>query len=298
MSRYDGGPNAIDVPMSVPPTELKDLMIAYYNTHIVVNSNKAKVIELETAQQSHDEVASHQWKARRRERITSSNAGTIAKRRATTPVKKLVHQLLYTSFHGNTATKWGLSQEEASYYDYLKWLHSEKKSPQATVTINCGLVISAIYPWLAATPDGWVEDPQATPSQGLVEFKNPHSCRNLMIDEAITAKKCTCLVINNGTRSLKKTHDYYYQVQIAMFCTNTKWCDFFLRTTKDNHCERIILDEQMCYSILPKLREFYFCAILPELTLPHNPIREPGEWLEDKEAWLNRINTATHSAIE
>ena len=126
MSRYDGGPNAIDVPMSVPPTELKDLMIAYY---VVVNSNKAKVIELETAKQSHDEVASHQWKARRRERITSSNAGTIAKRRATTPVKKLVHQLLYTSFHGNTATKWGLSQEEASYYDYLKWLHSEKKSP-------------------------------------------------------------------------------------------------------------------------------------------------------------------------
>ena len=123
MSRYDGGPNAIDVPMSVPPT-------AYYNTHVVVNSNKAKVIELETAQQSHDEVASHQWKAQRRERITSSNAGTIAKRRATTPVKKLVHQLLYTSFHGNTATKWGLSQEEASYYDYLKWLHSEKKSPQ------------------------------------------------------------------------------------------------------------------------------------------------------------------------
>ena len=54
----------------------------------------------------------------------------------------------------------------------------------------------------------------------------------------------------------------------------------------------------MCHSILPKLREFYFYAILPELTLPHNPIREPGEWLEDKEAWLNKINTATHSAIE
>ena len=80
-----------------------------------------------------------------------------------------------------------------SYYDYLKWLHSEKKSPQATVTINCGLVISAIYPWLAATPDGWIEDPQATPSQGLVEFKNPHSCRNLMIDEAITAKNVPVL---------------------------------------------------------------------------------------------------------
>ena len=82
-----------------------------------------------------------------------------------------------------------------------------------------------------------------------------------------------------------------------MFCTNTKWCDFFLRTTKDIYCERIVLDEQMCYSILPKLREFYFCSMLLELTLPHNPIREPKEWLQDKEAWLDRIHTVTHTVI-
>ena len=108
---------------------------------------------------------SHKWKTQRRERITSSNVETIAKRRATTPVNRLVHQLLYTSFQGNTATQWGVSQEEASYYSYLKWLHTIKKSPQATTTINCGLIISTIHPWLAATPDGWVEDPQATQSK-------------------------------------------------------------------------------------------------------------------------------------
>ena len=187
MSRYDGGPNATDVPMSIPADELKDLMVTYYTTHIAVNGNTAKIIELETAEQCHDEVASHKWKARRRERITS-NAGTIAKQRATTPVKCLVHQLLYTSFHGNIATKWGLSQEEASCDSYLKWLKFEKKSLQATVNMKCGLIVSTTHPWLAATPDGWVEDPEAKPSRGLVEFKNPHSCRNLMIDEAITAK--------------------------------------------------------------------------------------------------------------
>ena len=284
--------------MSIPSTEFQDLMVAYYNTHVKVNTNKAKIIQLETAQQSHDEVASHKWKTQRRERITSSNVGTIAKRRATTPVNRLVHQLLYTSFQGNTATQWGLSQEEASYYSYLKWLHTIKKSPQATATINCGLVISTIYPWLATTPDGWVEDPQATTTRGVVEFKNPHSCKNLMIDDAISAKKCTCLVINNGRKSLKTTHDYYYQVQTAMFCTGTRWCDFFLRTTVDMYCERIAFDERMCCSILPKLREFYFCAILPELTLPRNPeIREPKEWLQDKETWLHRVRMVTHTIV-
>ena len=59
ISRYDGGPNAKDAPMSIPSTEFQDLMVAYYNTHVKVNTNKAKIIQLETAQQSHDEVASH-----------------------------------------------------------------------------------------------------------------------------------------------------------------------------------------------------------------------------------------------
>ena len=72
--------------MSIPPTELQDRMEAYYNAHIKVDTNKATIIQLETTQQSHDEVACHKWKAQRRERITSSNVGIIAKCRATTLV--------------------------------------------------------------------------------------------------------------------------------------------------------------------------------------------------------------------
>ena len=167
-------------------------------------------------------------------------------------------------------------------------IHTIKKSPQATANINCGLIIPTILPWLAATPDCWVEDPQATPMQGIVELKNPHSCKNLMIDDSISAKKCTCLAINNGRKSLKTTHENYYQVQNTIFCTGTKWCDFFLQTTVDMYCKRIAFDERMCSSILSKLREFYLCAILPELTLQRNPeIRKPKEWLQDKETWLH-----------
>jgi len=69
----------------------------------------------------------------------------------------------------------------------LNWL--QQQSSAANVTINCGLVVSQTYLWLAATPDGWVEDPQATPAQGIVEFKNPHSYKESNIDNAITSKK-------------------------------------------------------------------------------------------------------------
>ena len=50
-----------------------------------------------------------------------------------------------------------------------------------------------------------------------------------------------------------------------MFCTGTKWCDFFLRTTVGMYCERITFDERMCYFILPKLGEFF--SVLPYLNL-------------------------------
>jgi len=51
------------------------------------------------------------WKAERRIRITSSVAGTIAKRRASTQVTSTVYNMIYTKFTGNEATRWGLGQE-------------------------------------------------------------------------------------------------------------------------------------------------------------------------------------------
>ena len=185
--RYDGGINADDVPINLPSQQLQDLATSYYKTKVEVGPNQRKIIELSTAQHScGDDNAMVLWKTRRRMHITSSNTGKIAKRRASTPVGRQVQQLLYSTFQGNKATAWGLSQEEASSVHYMEWL--QEQSPAATVTINCGLVISPAYPWLAATPDGWVEDPQATPTRGIVEFKNPHSYKDSSIDDAITQK--------------------------------------------------------------------------------------------------------------
>jgi len=180
-----------------------------------------------------------------------------------------------------------LDQEEASCQQYLGWLHTQQNSYKTTININCGLVISTTHPGLAATPDGWVEDPLAIPSCNLVEFKNPHSYKDLTINDAIQTKKCTCLQI---TVSLKPLHNYYYQVQFAMFCTNTKWCDFHFRTLVDVHFERVPFNGEYCLSVLPKLKEFYFCAVLPD---QHDPIREAKDWIPDKDAWMRHIETLT-----
>ena len=155
------------------------------------------------------------WLTERRKRITSSNALSIAKRRLTTSVTRMVHQLLYSTFRGNSTTRWGLQQEKDSVGVYTSWLN-DRGSLSPTVNINCGLTVCTAHPWLAATPDGWVTDPEVLPSDGLVEFKNPYSYRDLAVHHAITADKCDCLFINNGLIQLKRTHSYYYQVQMRL----------------------------------------------------------------------------------
>ena len=75
---------------------------------------------------------------------------------------------------------------------------------------------------------------------------------------------------------------------MSIFCTRVKWCDFVVRTSVDLHVERVPWDPQFRMLVLPKLHNFYFTAILPELVLPRmhtGGIREPKEWLSKPEAW-------------
>ena len=290
--RYDGGPNADDVPSHLPPNQLQDLVVNFYRSNIIITTDKMREIQSLTSKQGDDEAASAIWKCERRLRITSSNVKAIAQRRPTTPVASTVKQLLYSKFVGNAATRYGLMQERPSCFKYLEWLEKEKGSAGAKVNIKCGLVVSSTHPWLAATPDGWVNDPQASSRQGLVEFKNPYSFRNMLLRDAIDAKKCTCLVNNGGNFSLKRSHQYFHQVQFAMYCTKTKWCDFFI-CAKDFYGERILYDDDFCSSIIPKLKRFYFCAILPELVVPRQPIREPKEWITNEALWMERVADIT-----
>ena len=68
---------------------------------------------------------------------------------------------------------------------------------------------------------------------------------------------------------------------MVMFCTKTKWCDFFLCTTADYFCKQVQFEEPFCGSILPTLRCF-----LPELTLKAKSIREPKDWVMEEETFF------------
>ena len=186
-----------------------------------------------------------------------------------------VKQHLYASFRGNAATRWGHLQEPRSQSRYIQLKSSDLK------VHTSGLVVSVTHPWLAASPDGLVTDPQEE-SAGMVEYKNPYNARYMMIPEAVEKVKDFCLTRNeDGHLWLKQSHPYYYQVQATMFCTKRNWCDFVVNTTQDLYIERIRFNEQFWTKVMPKLKTFYFDALLPELACPrydHGGIREPSEW--------------------
>lgn len=143
------------------------------------------------------------------------------------------------------------------------------------------MFISEHNNWLAATPDGIVHDPnEVSHPQGLVEIKNPFSAKDKTVEEACnTSTFCLQVDKRTNTLRLKQRHDYYFQAQCQMYCTNTQWCDFVVRTNKDIHIECLRRDSKWWGQQLSKLRKFYNSALLPELACPrfrYGGIREPS----------------------
>ncbi len=133
---------------------------------------------------------------------------------------------------------------------------SKKNHPGLTAEIS-GLVVSSENPWLSASPDRVVHDRVFTPPKGLVEVKTPFSVKGMTIEEACSRSKSFCLekTERDGSVvfSLKKWHDYSYQIQCQMYCCDVSWCDFVVRTENDLHVERIFRNTEWWMEQLPKL---------------------------------------------
>ena len=128
---------------------------------------------------------------------------------------------------------------------------------------ECGFSIHPTWPFLGATPDGRVSCPAC--GSGCVEVKCPHCV--LSFDEAIDSRRDFCLERNNETQqfNLKRTHQYYYQVQLQLAVTQCNFCDFVVWLKDSIHIERIHYDSAFFLSHLPRVTDFFKKCVLPEL---------------------------------
>lgn len=160
-------------------------------------------------------------------RLTASNFGAVCKMRAATSCTTIVKSILYQSFFGNPATMWGREHERVAIEEF-----SEKQKMEIK---ECGLFVHKKYPFLAATPDGLIGD------RGVVEVKCPFSAAKYTPLEAINNKKIKFAFAEDSQLRLKRTHNYYYQVQGQLQITGREYCIFLVWTPLGMEFETVCL---------------------------------------------------------
>ena len=88
-----------------------------------------------------------------------------------------------------------------------------KKVNHDITVYQSGLVVNpAFFHVFGASPDGKVVDKNATDNFGLLEIKCPFKYRNNLPSEAV-GNADSCLELTAGRPRLKRSHEYFYQVQ-------------------------------------------------------------------------------------
>lgn len=166
-----------------------------------------------------------------------------------------MNTLLYSSFDGNAATKHGHAMEP----ELEKWLEKDMKT--MTVT-HKGLVAHNEFKFLAGSPDGIGE---ANGEKFLIEYKAPYTLfiNEVPIEKAIL-DRTFFLEKKKEQLSLKKSHDYFYQIQGLLEVCDLPYCLLVVGAFESAVRVRVERERDFFKSMLPKLRLFYFGAVLPE----------------------------------
>ncbi|XP_033728272.1 uncharacterized protein LOC117317556 [Pecten maximus] len=229
-------------------------------TGLKLTVENADRIEKFTNGQSQNDM----WHEARRERITSSNFGTVCKCKADTKPESTLRNILgYRDFQSKYCD-WGIKHEPVARRMYANAVKGD-----GLCIKTCGLIVNPKYPHLGASPDGLVNSTKCDcddygvleikcPASEKWKFKHPSQC-------ALDPDFFCYFDHSCDTLKLKQSHRYYYQVQGQMLITNRKWCDFLVWTLKGWTVERIQYDEQFCLNMVSKLAKFYLQNVIPEI---------------------------------
>ena len=182
------------------------------------------------------------WYKIRKNRLTASNIGEIYKRKK--DPSTLVTRLKSTRKVTTAAMRHGLESEPTAATAYATYKDSKVN------LYPCGVVVSVTSPWLGASPDRKVYNPEMYPPFGLLEIKCPQ------VDSVLEAQYLT--KDDNNVLKLKRTHPYYYQILTQLAVTGLQWCDLFVWCQHDHHCETIYFNKDVWQEVKNKVDLFFF----------------------------------------
>ena len=185
------------------------------------------------------------WKEERAKRITSSMFGRICKATDKTDKPKLAKNLTLIRNIKAASIEHGRKHEPIAIEHFMKITNKEVKPS--------GLVVCKDHPFLAASPDGIIS------TKELVEIKCPYVSREREISE----KTVPYLRVNDdGKYYLDSHHDYFYQIQGQMLCTNAESCTLVIcfannLTVNDMQCVHVKRDNLFISDMVSDLELFF-----------------------------------------
>ena len=236
--------------------ELRNLGQEVYE-HVIVADDASSYTKVEqlTREQSHTQT----WDLFRAGRITASKVHDILTRRNTTDPKNLTSRVLGYGGHFTTpATQWGLDTEAEALAVYETTMLPYH--PEVSVK-RTGLLLSQVYPYLGASPDGVRNC--GCHGDILVEVKCPFALKGQ--DPMVKFGDSNFCIDISG--NLKTTHRYYSQIQLQLELAQMSTCDLVIYTGVPDklYVTSVAKDEDFCERMITKSTQFFFNHVLPEL---------------------------------
>jgi hypothetical protein len=231
---------------------------------LTLNENERLELEKKTRSQTDSE----EWFIQRQYRITGSKCERIIKQKEVT--KALLQSTIYPKpmLHFPKSIHWGRLNEDKACESYEKYMKA--KGHDGLHTEKAGFIVDPCKCWFGASPDAWVFDPVDN-TQGIAEFKCLYTFADVTPEEMLEDKNFYYSVVNSHPY-LNRDHQYYHQVQLQLYVSreSVKWCDFCVYSQKGVLVERIYPNKEWQKTNCPKLDNFFFNHILPEMIEPKN----------------------------
>jgi putative phage-type endonuclease len=234
----------------------------------VRTSEAAVLAELELTQEKADAISqiaqgSQEWLNARKSRITASNFGAAIGLNKYKSARGLLKDLLWNTFKGNAATRWGSEHEDVARDAYVAQMQAEIDAGVSEYTSirveETGLHVNPARPWLGSSPDGVVHVTRGDGSSHkfLLEIKCPF--RKQFYDPPVPTY-------------------YNCQIQGVMANMGLPYCDFVVWTPSGMQITRVDFDAKFWDTTLfPGLHKFYHKMYLPLLVAKHNGELEEGQ---------------------
>eukprot|EP00058_Branchiostoma_floridae_P011877 XP_002597365.1 hypothetical protein BRAFLDRAFT_66500 [Branchiostoma floridae] len=170
-------------------------------------------------------------------RIGASVSGAVYHSNLAQPPQSILKSICYPHLYtvNTKATRHGCDQEEAAIKAYETYMNGKHVNFQIK---KCGVFISKEHPYLHATPDFLVSCDCC--GIGCGEVKCPISVPDCDFDQYVKNKSAFLEKVD-GVFKLKKTHNYYHQVQQQLFVlSERKYCDFVVCVWDKNRNAHIL----------------------------------------------------------